>query len=185
MSTTAKHLAARLGADERTLRRAIEQGTVRGTRVSQRRLAVSEAEERYLRSHWDLLRRLRGALRTERNVRLAAVFGSLARGDGHPGSDLDLLVELEDDSWERRHRLTTRLERLVGRPVELIVIARAVRDNPGLLADALTDGRVIVDREDRWPGLMRRLPSLRSASRAREARDAVEARALVEDLIRA
>ena len=40
--TTAKHLAGALDADERTVRRAIEQGTVHGVRVSPRRLEISE-----------------------------------------------------------------------------------------------------------------------------------------------
>jgi predicted nucleotidyltransferase len=30
-----------------------------------------------------------------RGIRRAAVFGSIARGDGHPDSDIDILVEFE------------------------------------------------------------------------------------------
>jgi predicted nucleotidyltransferase len=40
------------------------------------------------------LRRQEGALRA-RGVAHAAVFGSLARGDNHPDSDIDVLVEFE------------------------------------------------------------------------------------------
>ena len=40
------------------------------------------------------LRRHEGALRA-RGVAHAAVFGSLARGDTHPDSDIDILVEFE------------------------------------------------------------------------------------------
>jgi len=40
------------------------------------------------------LRRHEGALR-ERDVVHAAVFGSVARGDNRPDSDLDILVEFE------------------------------------------------------------------------------------------
>jgi predicted nucleotidyltransferase len=40
------------------------------------------------------LRRHEGALRA-RGVAHAAVFGSLARGDNHPDSDIDILVEFE------------------------------------------------------------------------------------------
>jgi predicted nucleotidyltransferase len=178
MVTTAKHLADRIGADERTLRRAVEQGTLRVSRVSPRRLALSDAEDRYLRSHWGLLRRLRAVLRTEPNVRMAAVFGSLARGDGDADADLDLLVDLRDDSWHRMHRLRTRLERAVDRPVDLVVVGRVARDNPALLAEALADGRLIVDRDARWPSLKRRAPALRRAARARAA----ETRALVDEL---
>ena len=185
MVTTAKHLAARLGADERTIRRAVEQGTLRGSRVSPRRLSLSESEERYLLSHWGLLQHLRAVLRTEPNVRLAAVFGSFARGEDRADSDLDLLVDLLDDSWERRHRLNTRLERAVDRPVELVVAGRVARANPGLLADALADGRVIVDRGDHWQALTRQEPAIRRAARAHAVRRASEARALFDELARA
>jgi predicted nucleotidyltransferase len=182
--TTAKHLAVRLDADERTVRRAVEQGTVRASRVSERRLSLPDGEERYLRSHWGLLQRLRAVLRTEPNVRLAAVFGSLARGDGRADSDLDLLVDLVDDGWQRRQQLNTRLERAVGRRVELIVAERVARSNPGLLADALRDGRVLVDRGGRWEALKRRETAIRRAAQAQAAQQAHEVGTLLDDLVR-
>jgi uncharacterized protein len=43
-----------------------------------------------LRLHEDALR--------ARGIRHAAVFGSVARGDNRPGSDLDMLVELEPEA---------------------------------------------------------------------------------------
>jgi predicted nucleotidyltransferase len=49
----------------------------------------SEALETLRRSEPDL--RARG-------VRRAAVFGSLARGDGHPGSDIDIMVEIDPEA---------------------------------------------------------------------------------------
>jgi predicted nucleotidyltransferase len=181
--TTAKHLAARLGADERTIRRAIEQGTLRASRPRPRRLALSEAEERYLVAHWSMLQHLRAILRTEPNVRLAVVFGSLARGEGRADSDLDLLVDLRDESWQRRQQLNTRLERAVDRRVELIVAERVARSNPGLLADALNDGRVLVDRDGRWAALKRREAAIRRAAQAHTTQHARETRALMDDVI--
>ena len=43
-----------------------------------------------LRAHEDRLRR--------RGVLHAALFGSVARGDAHPASDIDILVELAPDA---------------------------------------------------------------------------------------
>lgn len=182
--TTAKHLAAALEADERTVRRAIEQGTMHGARVTPRRLEISDAEERYLRSHWPFLERLRAVLRTEPNVRVAVVFGSLARGDETPDSDVDLLVELGDDSWGRRQGLNTRLERALGRPVELVVLDRIEQDSPGVLLDALRDGRVVADRGDRWRGMKRKQAALRRAASERARRDDEETRDLIDEIMR-
>jgi predicted nucleotidyltransferase len=182
--TTAKHLAAALEADERTVRRAIEQGTVHGERVSPRRLEISESEERYLQSHWRFLERLRAVLRTEPNVRVAVVFGSLARGDETPDSDVDLLVELGDGSWARRQALNTRLERALGRPVELVVLDQVEHQNPSLLLDALRDGRVVAERDQRWTALKRRAPALRRAARTRADEEANQVRSLVEEVFR-
>jgi len=42
----------------------------------------------------ELLRRNEGALRA-RGVRHAALFGSVARGDNRPDSDIDILVEFD------------------------------------------------------------------------------------------
>jgi hypothetical protein len=40
---------------------------------------VTAEEQRYILDHWPLLAQLRRALRTEPNVRLAVVYGSIAR----------------------------------------------------------------------------------------------------------
>jgi predicted nucleotidyltransferase len=182
MRTTLRHVADQLGADQRTLRRAVALGTVRCAKVSPRRVELDADEEQYLRGHWDLLGQLRSALRTESNVRLAVVFGSVARGEDRVDSDVDLLVELADESWARRQRLNTRLERGLDRPVELILLRRVSEENRSLLVEALRDGRVIVDRDDVWADLSRRLPSLRRAARAEQARKADEARVAFADL---
>lgn len=183
MQTTAKHLAQRLSTDERTLRRAIRQGSVRASRTSARRIEVSDEEDRYLRDYWALLRSLRGALRTEPNVRLAVVFGSVARGTTHTGSDIDLLVDVRVDDWEHLRGLNSRLERATGHSVDLVVLARARRTNPGLVADVLRDGRTLVDRDDRWWSLRRREHALRREAGERERREAAEAAAALRELI--
>jgi predicted nucleotidyltransferase len=45
----------------------------------------------------ETLRRSETALRA-RGVRRAAVFGSVARGDQRPGSDLDIMIEIDPDA---------------------------------------------------------------------------------------
>jgi predicted nucleotidyltransferase len=44
-----------------------------------------------------ILRRNEGDLRA-RGVRRAALFGSVARGDNRPGSDIDIMIEIEPDA---------------------------------------------------------------------------------------
>jgi predicted nucleotidyltransferase len=170
-------IAARVGADERTLRRAIEQGTVRAGRPSPRRLEVDADEQRYLARYWPLLSVLRRALRTERSVRLAVLFGSAAIGDATSSSDVDLLVA--GHGWDplERVRLSVRLPRAAGCRVHLVPLDEAL-GSPWLLADALDEGRVLVDRDRIWPELKRReLEGRRAAQQAEEltAKRAAEA----------
>jgi predicted nucleotidyltransferase len=80
------------------------------------RLASGERE--YLITHWPLLSGLRHALRTEHGVRLAVLYGSLARGGVEASSDLDLLVSLEGD----RPSLAKLAVRLVA-----LFVARSIR----------------------------------------------------------
>jgi uncharacterized protein len=44
-----------------------------------------------------ILRQSERALR-ERGVLHVALFGSVARGDNHPGSDIDIMVEIDPDA---------------------------------------------------------------------------------------
>lgn len=162
-----QELAHEIGAGERTLRRAVRAGAVRCRRPGPRRLSVSEEERRYLRDHWDLLSALRAALRTEPNVRLAVLFGSTARGEDTPESDVDLFVTMRDPSLSGTVAVGTRLSDAVGREVQLIPIEKA-RKTPTLLAAVLRDGRVIVDRDGEWRRLrLRRHEVDREAHRYR------------------
>jgi predicted nucleotidyltransferase len=147
-----RRLAQHLDVPERTLRRAAEQGLIRGERLSERRFRTTLREEAYLRRHWGLLSALRRALRTEPNVRLAVLFGSLATGEGSELSDVDLLVSLGDESAAAMAGLAGRLAERLGRDVQLVRVAEAER-SPGLMLDVLAQGRVLVDREGLWPGL--------------------------------
>lgn len=142
-------LASSLDASGRSLRRAANRGTIRVRRPSPNKAEVSASERRYLGEHWPLLRALLAALRTQHNVRLAVLFGSVARGDGHRASDLDLLVTLADDHVGRLAELRSRLADVLDRPVHAISV-RDAKAVPMLLADALREGRVLVDRDKQW-----------------------------------
>jgi predicted nucleotidyltransferase len=170
-------LARDLGADDRTLRRAAARGAVRCRRPGPRRLELDEGELEYLASHWDVMARLTEALRTERNVRLAVMFGSVARGDETDESDLDLLVDLRDESLESRGRLRRRLRDAGGRNVQLVTVA-AASTSPLLMADIVEDGRVLVDRANAWPRWRERQSRLRTEADRTQSEAEERARAV-------
>lgn len=147
-----RQAAAELSIPERTLKRAAAEGLIRGERISPRRFRVTLREQAYLRSHWALLHMLRATLRTEPNVRLAVLFGSTAKGDDYEDSDIDVLVVLADPSVGRLVGLTERLSGRLGRDVQLVRLADA-EAVPVLMVDVIEQGRVLIDREDRWPDL--------------------------------
>src|SRR5437016_6056321 len=103
-------LATEVGASGRTLRRAAARGALRCRRASERRLVVPPREHDYVRRYWPLLGQLLAQLRTQPNVRLAVVFGSVARGEDAADSDLDVLVRLRRDGFRERAQLARRLE---------------------------------------------------------------------------
>lgn len=144
-----RDLATALAIPERTLRRAAADGLLHGERPSPRRFCVSAREEFYLRDHWELLRCLRAALRTEPNVMLAVLFGSTATGTEHRGSDIDILVGLNDPAVGRLADIAGRLTRRAGREVQLVRLPDAQRA-PVLMLAILRDGRVLIDRDGRW-----------------------------------
>ncbi len=167
-------LAGELGVHERTLRRAVSEGALHGVRPTARTLALPLFERRYIRRKWPLLSRLRQALRTEQNVRFALLFGSAATGSDTPGSDVDVLVDLRDSSLDRMVDLSSKLTKIVGRRVDVVRLQDAEAD-PAFLLNVVADGRVLVDRENRWARLRRhestRGPQsqLQNAMRARAA----------------
>jgi predicted nucleotidyltransferase len=162
-------LAREVGVDERTLRRAVNQGTLRAQRISPRKIRLPLREAHYVRRSWPLLGELRAALRTEPNVRFALLFGSTARGDDREGSDVDLLVVLDDPSLDRVLDLELRLEATVGRDVDVVTLEAAER-NSTLFAMAVEDGRVLVDRVDLWPQLSAEAEMLERRARRDERR---------------
>jgi predicted nucleotidyltransferase len=175
-------LADELGVHERTLRRAVAQGTLRATRSAPRTLRLPLAERRYVRRAWPLLAALRASLRTEQNVRFALLFGSAATGTDTPASDVDLLVGLREQSLERVVDLSEKLAASIGRPVDLVRLADAERE-PAFLAAALGDGRVLLDRDQMLPRLLRSEASVREQGREQERRRTEAALAGIDRLI--
>lgn len=168
-------LARNLEIDGRTLRRVVTDGTIRCERVSARRQLVSEAERAYVAGHWPVLSALRCALRTEPNVRLAVLYGSVARGDDKPDSDLDLLVSLDKDRADAAVMLAVRLERALARDVDVVRTNRVESTAPLLLLQTIDEGRVVLDRDGEWPALEARRSQI--ARRARHAHEARRQRA--------
>lgn len=121
-----------------------------------------------MRSHWPLVGRLLEALRKQPNVRLAVLYGSVARGSEGPDSDLDLLVRLRRDDYGARADVAGALEEASGRRVQLVSVSQA-EEAPMLVADVLRDGRVLVDRDGDWPRLKRRERRIVNRARAEEA----------------
>jgi predicted nucleotidyltransferase len=174
-------MAADLGAEERTLRRAAAQGTLRCQRTGPRRLRLADGEREYLHGHWHLLAQLRQALRTQRSVRLAVLYGSVARGDEDDGSDLDLLVSFVDKRASGSQQLAQLLETVVGRRVDIAELGRVDADAPLLLRQVLDEGRVLVDRDGLWPQLRERRRAIRArAQRSYQRQMDGVARAIAE-----
>ncbi len=177
-----KTLADEVGVNERTLRRAVNEGALRAKRPTPRRLQISAAERQYVRRSWPLLADLRQALRTEHNVRLALMFGSTARGEDGPQSDVDVLVEMRDPSLRRVADLGMKLEALLGRHVDVVTREEA-ETSPHLLAEAAVDGRVLVDRDGSWPELRDEADTLARRARRRDRRRTREALAGIDRLL--
>lgn len=163
-------LALDIGVPQRSLRRAVQRGTVRARRPGPRQIELAAGEGEYLREHWGLIAAVTDALRTERNVRLAVLFGSLARGDAGEGSDVDLLVWFVEERPLCTAQLAARLGRALRRDVDVLSLDRVRERDPVLFDAILRDGRPVIDRNRSWPALR--------AGRAATKRAAMKARAV-------
>jgi predicted nucleotidyltransferase len=181
MSTVLSLLAEEVGTSERTLRRGISDGLIHARRPSPRRLTMPEDEATWIRAHWPLVTRLRGAFRTEPNVALAVLFGSTARGDEITGaSDLDLLIDLHRSSPGALDALRRRLGDRLGIEMLQIVSLDAAQRNPRLLSEILRDGRPLVDRGQTWPRLRAQTRRVRMQAEHQEDRSYKGALAALE-----
>ena len=124
-----------------------------------------------MRKHWALIAAVADGLRTERNVRLAVLFGSLARGNAGEGSDVDLLVSLAQERPLYTVQLAARLSQVLGRDVQVLSLKHVREREPVLLGVILRDGRPVVDRDGSWAELIAERTAVeRAAKRARAGR---------------
>jgi uncharacterized protein len=72
-----------------------------------------------------LLERLRQGITSLPEVRLAVLFGSTARGQARPQSDVDLGVLLDPDTPDVRLKTETELGRAAGRSVDVVFLNQA------------------------------------------------------------
>jgi predicted nucleotidyltransferase len=170
--------AKRIGCSERTLHRYINGGLLRGRRVAGGQLELSHVEESYLRGHWTLFSKLMAALRTERDVRLAVLFGSTATGEDTPVSDVDLLIVHRRTEVMVQVDLRMRLRHALGTPVDVVMLEQA-EQQPPLLADVLREGRVLIDRDGLWGELQRRRAEILAAGAREDELIMARARAAV------
>jgi predicted nucleotidyltransferase len=130
----------------------------------------------------ELLARLREALGDEHDVRLAVLYGSMARGDADEGSDLDVLVSLADDRPTPTFKLATRLQDIGGRHVDVAHLARVELGAPLLLDQILDEGRVLVDRDGQWERLCGGREAIRVRARREYRRQMAGAGRALEEL---
>ena len=130
----------------------------------------------------ELVADLRRVLCTEHGVRLAALYGSLARGDEDAGSDVDLLISLADDRPSAGLQLAVRLQPVTGRQVNVAHLERVEADAPMLLDRVLDEGRVLVNRDGQWRLLRERHSAIRARARRDHRRQMAGAARAIEEL---
>lgn len=65
---------------------------------------------------------IKAELKNDFSVKSIGIFGSFARGNETPESDVDVLVELEDPTFDKYMDLKFRLEELLGHSVDLVIL---------------------------------------------------------------
>ncbi len=117
--------------------------------MSSARVAFANKEETLA----SVRRWLSGLARSRREILRAVVFGSYARGDYHPRSDVDLLLVLGDHPEPFHRRIAEYLPDGIGVPVEIFpytqaeVAARLAEGDPWL-GRILKEGVEIYKRDE-------------------------------------
>jgi len=93
----------------------------------------------------ELLDRLKDRMAAWPELKLAVLFGSTARGQARPKSDVDLGILLDPYSAQLRFRVEADLGRAAGRPVDVVLLD----DAPPLLRfEIAREGVLLFQRED-------------------------------------
>ena len=69
-----------------------------------------------------VIRGMRSELAERFTVKRIGIFGSFARGDEDSDSDVDILVELAEPTFDHYMDVKFRLEEVLGRPVDLVMV---------------------------------------------------------------
>lgn len=94
-----------------------------------------------------------GALGNLSCVRLAVLFGSQARGNARPDSDVDIAIEVAPDTVQNRAAVAQIVTAFAGAPVDLVFL----NDAGPHLRFQVARGRLLVEREPRaWPTMKAR-----------------------------
>ncbi len=98
--------------------------------------------------------RIRRVLERYPFIRLALLFGSLAKGCARPGSDVDLAVEADQPlGIHEKMALISDIAEEFGRPVDLVDLSTA---GEPLLGQILAGGKIILGDNPRYVRLLTR-----------------------------
>ena len=86
----------------------------------------------------EVLRAYREDIRERYGVEIVGIFGSYARGENSPGSDVDILVDVKRPIGLKFLELWDYLEEILKVKVDLLTIG-ALRQKPKLLASIMED----------------------------------------------
>jgi len=102
----------------------------------------------------DLIDNLKEALSSHKEVRIALLFGSLAKGSATPDSDVDVGLQLEHPmSAAEKAELIGEIAAITGRAVDLVDLATV---GEPLLGEILVHGRKLVANREDYTRLMLR-----------------------------
>jgi predicted nucleotidyltransferase len=127
---------------------------------------------------------LHRALDGEDDVRLAVLYGSLARGDADWDSDVDMLVAFAPGSSLTALVLTARLRRVSDRHIDIAHLNRVQARSPLLLERVLEEGQVLVDRDGLWRTLYDQREEIRVRASTDYHRQMDAAAKAIEELTR-